>query len=141
MIIDASVWIAAAVSDEPDHRHAQTLLELLPSRTIAVHLPEIALIEVACGLARRSGSPEDSLRYAKTIERLKPIYFYPVDQALRDRSIEIGVHYQLRAADAIYLALAQELNLPLITLDREQQARGPKSIQVLSPLEALELII
>ncbi len=44
---------------------------------------------------------------------------------------------RLRGADAIYLAMASRLAIPLVTWDLEQRRRGAASAVVLSPSEAI----
>jgi len=41
----------------------------------------------------------------------------------------------LKGSDAVYVALAQGLDVPLVTRDREQLARGSAVIQTITPEE------
>lgn len=141
MIVDASVFIAAAIGQEPDHKIALAFIELLASKAdLTLDLPEITFVEVACGLGRRSGKPLESFQYAKSIELFEPLRIYTIDASLRQLAMHIGTYYRLRAADALYIALAQMAHTPLISLDTEQLTRAPRTVQVVSPKEALDLV-
>ena len=59
------------------------------------------------------------------ISSLIPKMFITLDAVLR-----------LRGADATYVAVAQRLDLPLITWDREQLERASRLITVRSPVES-----
>ena len=48
--------------------------------------------------------------------------------------IEIASDLQLRAGDATYVAVAHQLNLPLVTWDKEQLQRGAILLSTYTPL-------
>ncbi len=48
-------------------------------------------------------------------------------------AVNIALDLQLRAGDAIYIAVAQQLNLPLVSWDNEQLERGGRLITTYSP--------
>ena len=46
--------------------------------------------------------------------------FVAIDDDLIQSAIDVATNLQLRAGDAIYVALARQLNIPLISWDKEQ---------------------
>ena len=50
------------------------------------------------------------------------------------RGIQIGLKYQLAVYDSIYIALAEKLSLPLITVDVRQEAAAKDSGITLKPI-------
>jgi predicted nucleic acid-binding protein len=46
---------------------------------------------------------------------------------------ELIAEVGLRGADAVYVATAHHLNVPLVTPDREQRARAGRLVEVQSP--------
>ena len=94
--------------------------------------PTLLLAEVAGALSRRIGQPDSRTRLfsAPTTDRTSPGARRRQTGALcRTACRQIG----LRGADAVYVATAHQLNVPLVTLDREQQARAGRLVEVRSP--------
>ena len=61
----------------------------------------------------------------------------PVDFELAHIGARMAAEARLRGADAIYVALANRLAIPLVTWDLEQRQRGAANAVVLSPPEAV----
>jgi predicted nucleic acid-binding protein len=57
----------------------------------------------------------------------------PIEAGLADSAASAAADYLLRGADAIYAAVAQALNLPLVTLDEELRRRTAGFVQVGAP--------
>jgi predicted nucleic acid-binding protein len=56
-----------------------------------------------------------------------------VDHDLAQAAARLAADHALRGADAVYMALALELSLPLITLDNEQLTRSSGVITASKP--------
>ena len=56
-----------------------------------------------------------------------------VDRQLADGAARLAARLRLRGADAVYVALAERLDLPLVTLDSQQLERGGSVIDVRRP--------
>ena len=61
------------------------------------------------------------------------IQFVPLDSVLIQAVIEVATDLQLRAGDATYVAVARQLNLPLVTWDEEQLQRGGSLLTTYTP--------
>jgi predicted nucleic acid-binding protein len=59
---------------------------------------------------------------------------------LGERAARVALATGIRGSDAIYVALAEQLNAPLVTWDRQQLERAGQIIDVLTPAEALKLL-
>jgi predicted nucleic acid-binding protein len=57
----------------------------------------------------------------------------PMDQLLVDEAVELAAQYHLRGADALYVAVAKELSIPLVTFDAEQLTRPAAIIATIRP--------
>jgi predicted nucleic acid-binding protein len=86
--------------------------------------PMIFVIEAASAIARETLPPNNpradarkavSQLYAMPIMRL-----VPVDQALVDAATDLAADYKIRGADALFVALARQFGLPLVTFDKYQ---------------------
>ena len=59
--------------------------------------------------------------------------FVPMDSALVQAAIDAATNLQLRAGDAIYVALAHQMNIPLVSWDKEQLQRAGRLITTYTP--------
>lgn len=57
----------------------------------------------------------------------------PVTRALAVRASEIAANQRIRGCDAVYVALADWLGAPLVTLDNQQLERGRAVVSTLRP--------
>jgi predicted nucleic acid-binding protein len=136
-VVDASVWVSRFVAPDVFHQPSFRWLEdYLSAGEVAV-APTILLVEVAGAVARRTGLPSEGLRAASTIQRLPHSRLVPVQAALVQRSVQLAAERGIPGADALYVALAHRLGLPLVTWDRRQRAQDGHGIIVLTPQEAL----
>ena len=60
-----------------------------------------------------------------------------VDAELAQLGAELAADRHLRGADALYIALAHRLSVPLVTWDREQRERGQEVRAAWTPAEVL----
>ena len=70
------------------------------------------------------------------VHRLPNVRLVPVDVELAVLGAEAAAELGLRGADALYVALARRLDVPLVTWDQEQRVRSQAAIAVLAPAEA-----
>ncbi|MEO8084200.1 MAG: PIN domain-containing protein, partial [Ardenticatenales bacterium] len=63
------------------------------------------------------------------------VTLWPVPETLALRAAEIVGTHRIRGCDAVYVALAEQLGEPLVTLDNEQLARGGSLVVTLRPGE------
>jgi predicted nucleic acid-binding protein len=56
-----------------------------------------------------------------------------MDATLVTEATNIAAHYGLRGADAIYVAVAKQVGIPLLTWDNEQLTRPAAIISAITP--------
>ena len=95
--------------------------------------PALLLPEVAGAVARRTGVPRLARRAVEAILQLPALRLVPVDDELARAAARLAGRLRLRGADAIYIAAAATLRLPLVTWDSEQRERAARIIDVLVP--------
>jgi predicted nucleic acid-binding protein len=61
------------------------------------------------------------------------VHLVPIDTVLIQAAVEVATDLQLRAGDAIYVALAHQLNIPLVSWDREQLQRAESLVSTYTP--------
>ncbi len=127
-IVDASVHIADMRPSEPHHPEARAFLDHVRRTGEAAYGPTILLAEVAAGIARGTGRPGLARRLTGLLRRVPSFIFVPVDETLGDLAAEVAAEQQIRGCDAVYVALAQQLDAILVTLDGEQRQRAPATV-------------
>ena len=132
LVIDASVWVSAFIPTDAHHQTTRVWLETVsPAETLAT--PALGLAETAGAIARRTGSELLARRACRAIERLPNLLVVLPDGALWDAAVTTAAGRSLRGADAVYVALADLLDLPLVTWDREQRERAGRRVRVIAP--------
>jgi predicted nucleic acid-binding protein len=131
-VVDASVAIAWLFEDEATPETEAVLDRLSHEEAHVPGLWELEVANVVLSAERRGRLSEAAS--ARIVERLRdlPIRLSPNSPRLH-HLLEVGRRYGLTSYDAAYLALAQQLDLPLATLDRElAAAAGPAGVELLA---------
>jgi predicted nucleic acid-binding protein len=132
LVIDASVWVSVSIPDDAHHATTRQWLErILPSEWLVT--PTLGLVETAGAIARRTGSARLAQRAIDAIQQLPNTTVVVPDASLWQQALDVSASRALRGADAVYVALAEALNVPLATWDAEQRARAGRRVRSLSP--------
>jgi predicted nucleic acid-binding protein len=133
VILDASVFIAAAEPTDAFHAESRALLVKLVSAGVPVAVPAFGLTEIACALSRRLRDPVAARQLAiqgLTVVRAVEL---PLDAAFLAHATLSGTRDFLRGADALYAAAAEIAGGVLVSWDGEHRSRAG----ALSPAEWL----
>ncbi len=131
--VDASVLLSAARGTERYSAQSRAFFDDVRGNRRQIFLPEIALGELASGLFRATDDASYVREYLSTLSALPNISFVAIDRNLSALSIDIILGTKLRAADALYVALALDYRLTLVSLDREQLQKAERFIAVQEP--------
>lgn len=131
--IDTSVIISAASPKEPYFSKSKDFLTQIRERDVKVFLPEIIIPEITSGLFRAIGDSKIAYELALSFRNVPNFSFVTVDSRLANLASWVICKTGLKSGDAIYIALAFDYNLELITLDKEQLEKGKKLIKVRKP--------
>jgi predicted nucleic acid-binding protein len=135
---DASALVKVLDESEPGHDRASNLLRQKVRQASCILLP----VEIASAIARRYADRPDARRQLRSAwEGLLPgIQLHAIDP-LADGAALLAHRRRLRAADAIYLAVALDLRAELtrklvfVTADRELAAAArAEGLRVVTPV-------
>ena len=128
LVLDSSVLVASLLESEEFYARAQQYVNGLENADYTFHLPMLVVVEVAASISRRSQRNRQAILVAwqqsvDDWERDGKILLYPLDRDRMSRALNIAEQRRLRGADSLIVALAEELDIPLRTFDREILAR------------------
>ena len=132
-VVDASVWVSVFLTQDVHHRAARRWLDDRLASGETIVSPVLLLSEVGGAISRQTKSPETAARALKVIGGIPGLRLVPVDHRLGRAAADLAVQLRLRGADAVYVAVAAHLKIPLVTLDAEQKERARELIEVRMP--------
>jgi predicted nucleic acid-binding protein len=132
-VIDASFWVAASHESDTAHERCVGWLESAVASNERLVAPTLLVTEVAGAIQRLTGQPAFAQRVVDKLVARSGIAFFGLDQERARRAAEIAAKAGLRGADAVYVALAEEMQEPLLTVDRQQAERSAGIVEVRSP--------
>lgn len=133
MVLDASVYVALLRATEPAHAQSWRWVRQARQRGERLVAPALLLPEVAAAISRGSQKPLLARRVAELLTRSALIELVGVTPELAGHAASIAADHRLRGSDAVYVALAEELGHPLLTLDRQQLERGSEVVTTREP--------
>ena len=133
MVVDASVVVSRLVTHDVHHAASRAWLARHVAAGGLLIAPALLLAEVAGAVARRTGTPRLAQRAVEAVLGLPALRLVPVDEVLARTAADLAGRLRLRGADAVYIAAAAALQLPLVTWDLEQRERAARVIEVLAP--------
>lgn len=132
-VADASVLVSWFHEADQYHQASRIWLRRHLLGRGKIVAPMLLQSEVAGALTRRTGDQAIGNRAARWIRSLPEIQLVPIDEALGELAATLAVELRLRGADAVYVAVAVQLHLPLVTWDREQRERGGQRVDARRP--------
>jgi predicted nucleic acid-binding protein len=135
IVVDSSVlikWIKT--KDEELLAEARRLLRQVETKPLTVHVPALLLYETGNILLLKTDLDPDGLE--KAVENLETLPFVvaPPATPLLRRAAQLDKEFTLTFYDASFLALAVELDCPLVTADgRFSIAQSPCPAFAISP--------
>jgi predicted nucleic acid-binding protein len=130
VVLDASLWVARLVPSDAFYQPASAWMAARRAENTLLISPSLLLPEVAGAIARRTGDAELARDAIAAIQQLPGIRLIEMDQGLIDSAAQLAGSLGLRGADAIYVAAAEYLGLPLCTLDEDQARRAGHRVKI-----------
>ena len=133
--IDASVWVAARFEAEPGYADSVACTRKALGSPEPIVLPWLAWVECVAAVARKTEIRELAESVGRQLRRLPGIQWAPLDEAMAEEASRLASECRLRAADAVYVAVAYRHRATLVTLDSEVIERCGSRVRCLTPLE------
>jgi predicted nucleic acid-binding protein len=121
IVLDTSVlvkWYAGG--EEPHRREALALLDRFVGGKLEIHCPELVLYEMGNVLGKRAHDPEGAFRSFLDL----PLKIHRPGPGMLLRALAIMAHKGGSFYDTIFVALSDDLGIPLVTADRQQARRS-----------------
>ena len=133
VVVDASVWVSRLVEGDVHHARCREWLDNQEVCGGLLVAPALMLAEVAGAISRRTRRPGLARQAVRGLQAIPQLRLVSVDPALADLAAALAGEHALRGADALYVATASQLRLPLVTLDDEQLSRAKSIVTTSSP--------
>ena len=120
--MDSNVFIAAWLKQDEYHSEAMKFVESLLAGECLFHVSMLVPVEVCSAILRRTKSPAQAYLAKREIEKWVSdgyMRLYPLDAVRMAKTQEVALRDELRGHDAAISAIAEELDLELLTFDRE----------------------
>lgn len=124
LVVDASVWVSAADRSDALSEVSRSFLALVVEREVPIVLPEYAELEIACAMARRLGDAGQGRDLAGRMLESPLVTTHSSNRARLRKAVAVGTRRFLRSGDALYAALAEELECEVVAWDGELAGRG-----------------
>lgn len=132
-VVDASVWVSRMVPGDVHHTRCEAWFKEQTAGGSLLVAPVFLLAEVAGAISRRTGEPGLAQQAVELLQRLSSLRLVSVDPPLARLAAQLAGDHALRGADAMYVATAHHLGLPLVTLDDEQLTRSRAAVSAIAP--------
>ena len=131
MVLDASLWVARLVPQDVFHEIVKSWMAEQLANGVTFLAPSLLLAEVAGAISRRTDSSELGKQALESLNRLSGLRIVEMDAHLVEQAALLAAELGLCGADSTYVAVATQLDLPLVTLDINQGRRAAQAISIL----------
>ena len=133
VVIDASVWISFLLLGDIHHVPAVIWLNAYINGGGNIVAPSILAVETGSGISRVAQNAAFARNAVSVTYSFPYLTLQGIDQALIDEATDVAVTFRLKGADSIYVALAKQLGVPLVSFDQEQLTRPVGVISTIRP--------
>ena len=130
IVVDASVWVSRLVPADAFHEQVKYWLDDQRRQGVEYVSPSLLLPEVGGAISRRTETPGLGKQAVAALQDLPWLRMVEMDASLVTTAAQLASDLGLRGADALYVAVAYRLGLPLVTLDEDQIKRASKVVSI-----------
>jgi predicted nucleic acid-binding protein len=133
VVIDASLWISFLLPGDVHHMSAVIWLNAHINGGGNIVAPSILAVETGSGIARVAQNAAFARNAVSVTYSFPYLSMQGMDQAVIDEATDVAITFGLKGADSIYVALAKQLGVPLVTFGNEQLTRPASVIATIRP--------
>lgn len=133
VVVDASVWVSRLVPHDVHHEASRRWLEAFAADGGRLVAPVLLLPEIAGVVSRRTGASGLARQAVQQLERMRTLRLVTFDRRLGQAASQLAADLGLRGSDATYVAIADQLKIPLLTWDNEHVEKAGQRIAVRRP--------
>jgi len=130
LVLDASLWVSRLVEQDEMHSVVKNWMDVQRDAGTLFISPVFLLAEVGGAITRRTGEPSLGKRAISALEDLPGLRLVGTDDELMHTAAKLAADLGLRGADSIYVAVAYQLDLPLVSLDLDQLQRAGTQVKL-----------
>lgn len=133
IVVDASVLVSHLVPQDVHHATSRAWFRQQLETGTRLVAPIILLTEVGGAIARRTGDADLGHRAVDRIQQIPTLRLLSVEHSPGLLATRLAIDLRLRGADAIYVVVAEQLDIPLVSWDNEHRERALSRIAVMTP--------
>jgi predicted nucleic acid-binding protein len=114
-------------------------LEHCIAHSLQIHFPLLIIPELAGVLSRSGISTVEIADEIDKIVQRSTIHLHGLDFTHSLLAARVASISGLKGADAVFVALAANLGIPLVTWDKQQRERGAMFCRTMTPVEVMEM--
>ncbi|MDQ6659625.1 MAG: type II toxin-antitoxin system VapC family toxin [Chloroflexota bacterium] len=133
VVIDASVWVSRLLPHDLHHNASRLWVEQYKSKGGLFIAPSLLVIEVAASVSRQTGAAALAKEAARNLYTIHGIRIVPLKAHLVWTASQVAADLRLRTGDATYVAVADQLSIPLISWDKEQRQKAAERVPTYTP--------
>ncbi len=133
VVVDASVWVSRLVPQDVHHEASRRWFEAFAADGGRLVAPVLLLPEMAGAITRRTGASDLARQVVQQLQRMRTLRLVILDRQLGQVASQLAADLGLRGADATYVAIADQLKIPLLTWDNEHVEIAGQRITVRRP--------
>jgi predicted nucleic acid-binding protein len=131
--VDTSFWVSVLLLKDSNHLDAVGWLSAYLYGQGQLVAPQMLVPETAGAVARITQDKHLARTSVKRLYSFPFMRLVPLDHMLVDDAADLAITFSLKGADALYVAVAKQLGVPLVTFDQEQLTRPASIVATIKP--------
>ena len=118
-VVDASVIVKWFLDEEGNDKSLELKNQHIQNKILLV-VPELIFLEVLNALKFKEKDEEKLIKISSILLKIR-FMIIQIDRIILEKAVQLSLQYDLTIYDALYAALAQIYECPLITADKKLQ--------------------